>query len=206
MFTKIQSILFCHKKHFKVYIIYKRKIYALFVNNKDNNVFYVMVIGIFLTNLLPIFLSINFSVLLFDSSLDYLIELFSLFFYCFCTSFNQNSSVFLTYDGESHIVLKYNNGNMTFLRLLLANQVTYVFHSNDKEDYINFPFFFIFRFLNKTSESLEKLRVSIKIFAQKNKILLLDDFTAVVDRNKFIYIIYFSLLRNLKEEWQLMKI
>ena len=158
-----------------------------------------MVIGIFLTNLLPIFLSINFSVLLFDS------ELFSLFFYCFCTSFNQNSSVFLTYDGESHIVLKYNNGNMTFLRLLLANQVTYVFHSNDKEDYINFPFFFIFRFLNKTSESLEKLRVSIKIFAQKNKILLLDDFTAVqIGINLHVYIFFY--LRNLKEEWQLMKI
>ena len=33
----------------------------------------------------------------------------------------------------SHIVLEYNNENMRFIRLLLANQIPYIFRSNDKD-------------------------------------------------------------------------
>ena len=32
---------------------------------------------------------------------------------------------------QSHIVLEYNNENMRFIRLLLANQIAYIFRSND---------------------------------------------------------------------------
>ena len=32
-----------------------------------------------------------------------------------------------------HIVLEYNNENTGFIRLLLANQIAYIFHSNDKD-------------------------------------------------------------------------
>ena len=35
---------------------------------------------------------------------------------------------------RSHIVLGYNNENMTFIRLLLANQIAYIFRSNDKSN------------------------------------------------------------------------
>ena len=38
---------------------------------------------------------------------------------------------------RSHIVLEYNNENMRFIRLLLANQIAYIFRSNDKLIYKN---------------------------------------------------------------------
>ena len=34
-----------------------------------------------------------------------------------------------------HFILKYKNENMRFIRLLLANQIAYIFRSNDKEYY-----------------------------------------------------------------------
>ena len=38
---------------------------------------------------------------------------------------------------RSHIVLEYNIENMRFIRLLLANEIAYIFRSNDKGCYSN---------------------------------------------------------------------
>ena len=40
-----------------------------------------------------------------------------------------------------HIVLVYNNEDMRFIRLLLANQTAYIFRSNDKRYFISFKYF-----------------------------------------------------------------
>ena len=98
------------------------------INNKGCNVFYVFCVmdarwndfvEIFLTNLLffqMYFFQIKISILLFYIT------------------------VIFWWRIRGHIVPEYNNENMRFICLLLANQIAYIFRSNDNTRYHNFFF------------------------------------------------------------------
>ena len=93
------------------------------------------VVGIFLTDFCfsDVFLSNQNLILLF-----YITVIFINFYYVLTLDSLKISSVLNSrlpgprWRARSHIVLEYNNENMRFIRLLLANQIAYIFRSNDK--------------------------------------------------------------------------
>ena len=114
----------------------KEKVCIVDVNNKVCNVYVScvmdarwedLVVGIFLTNLCfsDIFLS--------NQKLSILLFYFTVIFIHFYNVFGLDSlnPRTLAYQARwrvrSYILLEYNNENMRFIRLLLANQIAYIF-------------------------------------------------------------------------------